>query len=270
MKKTVLLIVLILAVVFGVITGCKKNPPSSPAASNTPNYTQTYESLFTATITPTRTMQAAASATATGVITFTRTATVTASFTVTTTSTVEDASTMTQTPTDTATPADTATATATMTATDCTPYTMGTGQSFIPTDGISSKVLEATKQTLPSTMKTSSLWIYCFNADFVRVGIYNDSGSLPSTLITQSASTAVVPGFNEIPLPSEVTLSAGAYWLAGVSSGSITMGVDSSSGNSTFDSAVMGTYGTMPDTFTPFNGTSFTSAVVIYGIFVCP
>ncbi len=48
----------------------------------------------------------------------------------------------------------------------------------------------------------------------VRVGVYSDSSSVPSTRLVQSDSTAVVSGWNTITV-SDTSIEAGTvYWLA--------------------------------------------------------
>jgi hypothetical protein len=48
----------------------------------------------------------------------------------------------------------------------------------------------------------------------ILLGIYSDVSGVPSALLASSASTPSVAGVNTLPVPGNIVLNAGTYWIA--------------------------------------------------------
>ena len=122
----------------------------------------------------------------------------------------------TSTSTFTSTPAHTATKTPTVTATNTQSPFFNIGETTIL--GISysgaGNQLVAQQVTLSQTATIQSLSYYVSTAGGqLRLGIYNNSGSVPGTLAAQTAAFTPVAGWNTQPVITPVSLPAGTYWL---------------------------------------------------------
>lgn len=141
--------------------------------------------------------------------------------TATTTSTPVNTPTFTPQPTSTSTftstPAHTATNTPTVTATSTQSPFFNIGETTVL--GISysgtGNQLVAQQVTLSQTATIQSLSYYISTAGGqLRLGIYNNSGSVPGTLAAQTAAFTPVVGWNTQPVVTPISLPAGTYWLA--------------------------------------------------------
>jgi len=176
------------------------NTPVPPTATNT--------ATFTSTSTPTFTPTATSTATPTSIFTSTSTptATQTSLFTPTATSTA--------TPTATFTSTSTPTATFTPTSTGATITVGETSVLSMNYSGLGNRLV-AQQVTLSQSATIQSLSYYVGTASGqLRLGIYNNAGSNPGTLLAQTAAFTPVVGWNTQPVPTPTLLPAGTYWLA--------------------------------------------------------
>jgi len=75
--------------------------------------------------------------------------------------------------------------------------------------------LIAQQVTLPQSATIQSLSYYVATAGGqLRLGVYNNSGNNPGTLIAQTAAFTPVVGWNTQPVLAQTLLPAGTYWLA--------------------------------------------------------
>jgi len=81
------------------------------------------------------------------------------------------------------------------------------------------------------------------------LGLYTDSGGLPSQLKTQSNSDVIRAGNNMLAV-TPVTVPAGAYWIMGEYNGTALLCVDTATTN-TFEYEVLTFTATLPSTLTP-------------------
>jgi hypothetical protein len=123
----------------------------------------------------------------------------------------------TSTPTFTSTPAQTATNTPTATPTNTLSPIFNIGETNIlatPYSGIGNQLI-AQQVTLSQTATIQSLSYYVSTAGGqLRLGIYNNSGSAPGSLMAQTAAFTPVTGWNTHPVITPVSLPTGTYWLA--------------------------------------------------------
>ena len=117
----------------------------------------------------------------------------------------------------TSTPAHTATNTPTITATSTPSPFFNVGETTVL--GISysgaGNQLVAQQVTLSQTATIQSLSYYVSTAGGqLRLGIYNNSGSAPGTLMAQTAAFTPVTGWNTQAVITPTSLPAGTYWLA--------------------------------------------------------
>jgi hypothetical protein len=190
------------------------NTPSlTPLPSNTPTRTPTTTitntplptNTATRTSTPTNT---SAAPTATNSRTPTATPTNPFTPTVTRTPTLTAVSTNTFTPTASRTPTRTATSSSS---------TITLGETSVLTtnySGMSNRLI-AQQVTLSQSATIQSLSYYVSTAGGqLRLGIYNNSGTAPGTLMAQTAAFTPVTGWNTQAVTTPVTLPPGTYWLA--------------------------------------------------------
>ncbi len=159
------------------------NPTGSPTASPSPSHTPT--------------LTASPSAGNTSTPTLTRTPT--------------------PTPTRTATPVNTPTVTRTPTRTPTSSGTITLGETGILSTSYSGlgNRLVAQQVTLSQSATIQSLSYYVSTASGqLRLGIYNNNGSNPGTLVAETAPFTTVTGWNTQPVTTPTLLSAGTYWLA--------------------------------------------------------
>jgi len=75
--------------------------------------------------------------------------------------------------------------------------------------------LVAQQVTLPESATIQSLSYYVATAGGqLRLGIYNNSGNAPGTLVAQTAAFTPVAGWNTQTVLTPSLLPAGTYWLA--------------------------------------------------------
>ncbi|NWG07675.1 MAG: SGNH/GDSL hydrolase family protein, partial [Chloroflexi bacterium] len=75
--------------------------------------------------------------------------------------------------------------------------------------------LVAQQVTLSQSATIQSLSYYVATASGqLRLGIYNNSGTMPGTLVAQTAAFTPVVGWNTQPVLTQTVLPAGTYWLA--------------------------------------------------------
>lgn len=191
-------------------------PPPTATPTNTATATPT--ATATATLTPTPTV----TATPTNTPPPTTTPTPTVAPPPTNTPTPGPAPTDTPTPTATSTPTRTPTPTVTATPT-ATPTTLP-GFTFGVTDcsnGLNDNSNYAFVDgarfplTVAGTLDSLSIFIGATPGGArVRMAIYTNNGAgNPASLIAETGDAVVVPGWNTIPMPAGVTLSAGTYWI---------------------------------------------------------
>ncbi|MCC6300837.1 MAG: VCBS repeat-containing protein, partial [Anaerolineales bacterium] len=115
--------------------------------------------------------------------------------------------TVTNTPTRTSAPTATATLSATITLGETTILSANYS-------GMGNR-LAAQQVTLSQSATIQSLSYYVSTAGGqLRLGIYNNNGSNPGTLVAETAAFTPVAGWNTQPVLTPVLLPAGTYWLA--------------------------------------------------------
>ncbi|MCC6298851.1 MAG: hypothetical protein IT314_06110 [Anaerolineales bacterium] len=117
----------------------------------------------------------------------------------------------TQTPTLTRTPTTTRTATATSSGV----ITMGETNILSTNYSGNGNRLLAQQVTLSQSATIQSLSYYvATTGGQLRLGVYNNSGSNPGTLVAETAAFTPVVGWNTQPVLAQTVLPAGTYWLA--------------------------------------------------------
>lgn len=134
--------------------------------------------------------------------------------TATWTPTATDMPTATHTPSWTATPTLTATQTATPTATPPTLITLGeTNVLSANYSGLGNQLI-AQQVTLSQSATLQSLSYYVSNVGGqLRLGLYDNNGSNPGNLITETAAFTPVIGWNTQNVLAPTLLTPGTYWL---------------------------------------------------------
>jgi len=135
--------------------------------------------------------------------------------------------------------------------------------------GVNGNVITGQKATLGSKQTITSLSFYCVPGatNNIRLGLYDATGTggQPNNLLAETADTAVVDGWNLVPLASAVTLNPGDYWFAWQCSttGNITK---SDTGPADSDWSYAKAYGAFDATFnaTP---TTTTALYAMYGTY---
>ena len=94
------------------------------------------------------------------------------------------------------------------------------------------------------------------NSGNVKVALYSNAASNPGTVLTSSGSTAVVPGWNTIPVTPYVVQST-FYWLAFNSDTQMVLNLTTTGMTDYYKSA---TYSTFTFVSNPTGLTSFTTA----------
>lgn len=75
--------------------------------------------------------------------------------------------------------------------------------------------LIAQQVTLSQSATIQSLSYYvATTSGQLRLGIYNNSGNAPGTLVAETAAFTPVAGWNTQPVQTQTVLPAGTYWLA--------------------------------------------------------
>jgi hypothetical protein len=64
-----------------------------------------------------------------------------------------------------------------------------------------------------ATIQSLSYYVSTVNGQ-LRLGIYNNTGNNPGTLVAQTAAFTPVVGWNTQPVLTQTVLPAGTYWLA--------------------------------------------------------
>ena len=190
----------------------------TPTFTPSPTVTRTPTNSNTLTPTPTRT--AARTATATRTPTITPTATISTPlplFTSTPTTTSAITPTPTATRTTTRTPTSTFIPTTALPTMTSTPATIQVGETSVLTSaysGIGNQLI-AQQVTLSQSATIQSLSYYVSTASGqLRLGIYNNNGSNPGTLVAETSAFTPVTGWNTQPVITPTLLPAGTYWLA--------------------------------------------------------
>jgi hypothetical protein len=65
------------------------------------------------------------------------------------------------------------------------------------------------------TLQTIGINIFSNGGDNVIVGLYSDNVGMPDTLLSQSSSTALIDGWNDLPVSATLITAGNYYWLAG-------------------------------------------------------
>ncbi len=190
----------------------------TPTFTPSPTVTRTPTNSNTLTPTPTRT--ATRTATATRTPTITPTATISTPlplFTSTPTTTSAITPTPTATRTTTRTPTSTFIPTTALPTMTSTPATIQVGETSVLTSaysGIGNQLI-AQQVTLSQSATIQSLSYYVSTAGGqLRLGIYNNNGSNPGTLVAETSAFTPVTGWNTQPVITPTLLPAGTYWLA--------------------------------------------------------
>jgi len=152
--------------------------------------------------------------------------------------------TSTRTPTNTSAPSNTPTRTPTSSGAVITigeTNILGIGYS-----GMANRLV-AQQVTLSQSATIQSLSYYVATASGqLRLGIYNNSGSMPGTLVAQTAAFTPVVGWNTQPVLTQTVLPAGTYWLAFLPQNNTLAGRVALSGTGRHYSY---TFGALPATF---------------------
>ena len=210
-------------------------------AQNT-NYLASFNTFSTptATVTPTSTPTKTATATSTR--------TPTPSATVTPTSTPTKTATATSTRTPTPTPALSA-------------ITIGETDILASDDSGNGSLLLAQQTVLSQSATIQSMSFYVATVGGqLRLGIYNDAGGGPGTLLAQTAAFTPTTGWNTRNVVTPVLLPAGTYWLAYLPESNNLHFRKTLTGSAKYYSY---TFGTLPNTF---SGSS-TSATVHWSLY---
>ena len=65
----------------------------------------------------------------------------------------------------------------------------------------------------------------------VLLGLYRNSGGVPTTLVVGTTPTALVAGRMEIPVTTPTRIAAGTYWIMAMYDDDASVGVDTSVAN---------------------------------------
>ena len=256
---------------FGAMPASYSTSPSSGAfafsfyatltLASVPTNTSTVTPTFTPSPTVTRTPTNSNTLTPTPTRTATRTATATRTPTLTPTATISTplplfTSTHTSTPTITSTPTATFIPTTALPTITSTPAVIQIGETGILTNSYSGigNQLVAQQVTLSQSATIQSLSYYVSTAGGqLRLGIYNNNGSNPGTLVAETAAFTPVTGWNTQPVITPTLLPAGTYWLAFLPQNSSFAGRISYYGTGRFYGY---TFGAMPASYStsPSNG----------------
>jgi hypothetical protein len=143
-----------------------------------------------------------------------------------------------------------ASASTTITVSSGSSITIGETNILDTDDSGNGNLLLAQSTTLGQTATIQSLSFYVTTASGnLRLGIYDATGTNggPGNLVALTAQITPITGWNTATVTTQVSLSAGTYWLAFLpSSGSLHCSHTYTSGNSTWNSF---TYGSMPSTY---------------------
>jgi hypothetical protein len=189
-------------------TGAVPTNTATFTPTRTPTPTNTSLPTDTATVTPSPTVTHTALPGNTATFTPTRTPTATSTITLTPTVTATTAFTPTRTPTVTFTPTRTPTSSS---------GTITIGETSVLSTSYSGNGnrLLAQQVTLSQSATIQSLSYYVSTAGGqLRLGIYNNNGSIPGTLMAQTAAFTPVVGWNTQNVITPTLLPAGTYWLA--------------------------------------------------------
>lgn len=85
--------------------------------------------------------------------------------------------------------------------------------SILANTGNIANILVASRYQLSKAGTVQSITVYAATSGNIKVGIYRDNLGAPSSLVVQSAGTAVSAGWNTIDIADQ-SLSSGYYWLA--------------------------------------------------------
>ncbi len=124
--------------------------------------------------------------------------------------------TMTSTNTRTPTPGSpTATPTITETPLCASPFTFGKNFLGASSSVFSSGNLFASRYTLSTSGQVTKLHVYATTSgSSVRMALYDNNGSAPGNLLTQSSVRVTTVGWNTLDVPDTGALPAGTYWIA--------------------------------------------------------
>lgn len=138
--------------------------------------------------------------------------------TATPTNTAVATATSTNTPsgTQTSTPASTNTATPTSTPPAGGTLDFGRTMTTGVNDSSDNGYMNGSPATLGTAGTLASLSLYVGSTTagaHVRAAIYADNGGVPGGLLSQSADTVAIAGWNTLPMPPGTSLAAGSYWI---------------------------------------------------------
>jgi Fibronectin type III domain len=101
------------------------------------------------------------------------------------------------------------------------PIIIGNTQ-VLPTDGGGHAGYQFSMPTTLSRKATlNSLGLYCYVPDgTVYLGLYNDNGGAPGTLLASACTSSLVAGWNTVLVSTPTVLTPGTYWLSFIASSS--------------------------------------------------
>jgi hypothetical protein len=98
---------------------------------------------------------------------------------------------------------------------------------------LTGKILLAVNVTIPTSMLVTKLAVNALSSGtHVIMGLYNDAGNVPGTLVATTGSSTVSLGANEIPVTGgPVRVAGGSYWIVTIYDADTTMACDSTRTN---------------------------------------